>query len=72
MLRARFGIGHTQSFFGREDPGLMDKLLRELPGILLWAVQGWQRLRERGRFVQPASGRQFVSDLEDLGSPIGA
>jgi putative DNA primase/helicase len=34
------------SFRGREDRGLVDKLARELPGILAWAVQGcleWQR-----------------------------
>src|SRR5205807_8482835 len=33
---------------------------------------GWRRLRERGRFVQPESGRRLVEDMEDLASPIGA
>jgi len=62
----------TRSFFGKEDPGLTDKLLAELPGILLWALQGWLRLRERGRFAQPASADQALHDLQDLSSPVGA
>ena len=36
----------TESFYGREDHDLGAKLQAELPGILLWAVVGWQRLRE--------------------------
>jgi putative DNA primase/helicase len=62
----------TRSWFGREDPKLTDHLLAERPGILLWAVAGWRRLQDRGRFVQPAAGQQMVGDLEDLGSPVGA
>ena len=61
----------TRSFYGREDHDLGTKLQAELPGILLWAIAGWQRLRERGRFEQPESGREMVGDLEDLNSPIG-
>jgi putative DNA primase/helicase len=60
------------SWYGREDTGLTDRLLGELPGILLWAIEGWQRLRERGHFVQPESGRRLVGDMEDLASPVGA
>jgi len=62
----------TESFFGREDPGLTNRLLAELPGILNWAIEGWRRLRDRGHFVQPASAMEVVGELEDLGSPIGA
>jgi putative DNA primase/helicase len=62
----------TESFFGREDPGLTNRLLAELPGILNWAIEGWRRLRERGYFVQPASAEGAIEELEDLGSPIGA
>ena len=43
----------TRSFYGEEDHELTDKLLAELPGILWWAIAGWRRLRERGRFSQP-------------------
>ena len=38
----------TDSFYGREDHNLTERLLRERPGILRWALTGWQRLRERG------------------------
>ena len=62
----------TQSFYGREDPLLTDKLLQERPGILKWAVEGWHRLRADGRFIEPSSSRAAVEELEDLLSPVGA
>lgn len=62
----------AQSFFGREDPGLTEKLKAELPGILHWAIDGWHRLRRRGRFVQPANSAGLIADLEDLASPVAA
>lgn len=63
-------LSHT--FYGNEDVTLTDQLMAELPGILLWAIEGWKRLRARGRLVQPASGEDAVRDMEDLGSPVGA
>lgn len=62
----------TQSFLGREDPGLTTRLLLELPGVLTWAVEGWHRLRARGYFAPPASSAAAVQELADLGSPITA
>lgn len=62
----------TESFYGREDKTLTEKLLAELPGILNWAIEGWKRLRQRGRFVQPASVEDAIRDMEDLSSPVGA
>jgi putative DNA primase/helicase len=59
------------SWFGKEDPFLTERLLKELPGILLWAIQGWKRLRERGRFDPPDSGNEFLEQLEELSSPVG-
>jgi putative DNA primase/helicase len=60
----------TRSWFGQEDPGLTDRLLGELPGILRWAIAGWRGLRQRGRFLQPDSGQELLGQLEDLASPI--
>ncbi|MFN8180132.1 MAG: phage/plasmid primase, P4 family [bacterium] len=60
----------SQSFLGREDPGLTSALLAELPGILLWAIEGWRRLNERGHFDPPAAARDAVAALERLGSPV--
>ncbi len=65
-------ITMTNSFFGREDTELFDQLRGELPGILRWSLDGLQRLRERGRFVQPGSSVEAIRELEDLGSPVGA
>jgi putative DNA primase/helicase len=65
-------LRQTRSFYGAEDTGLTGRLLAELPGILLWAMKGWKRLRERGRFEQPESGKGLVAEMEDLSSPIGA
>jgi len=60
----------TQSFYGVEDLTLTETLSAELPGILLWALEGWDRLHARGYFVQPASVADAIADLEDLGSPV--
>jgi putative DNA primase/helicase len=62
----------TESWYGREDTGLKGRLLAELPGIFLWAVEGYRRLRERGHFRQPASSEALVEEMHDLSSPVGA
>jgi len=62
----------TKSFFGKEDVTLTDRLLTELPGILLWSIEGWLRLRQRGHFEQPESGQKLIDYMEDLSSPVGA
>ncbi len=61
-----------RSFYGREDHGLFDRFLPELPGILNWALVGWDRLYQRGRFVQPVSSAEVIEQFEELGSPIAA
>ena len=43
-----------------------------MPGILLWAVVGWHRLKHRGHFVQPESGRELLRTMGDIASPISA
>jgi len=61
-----------ESYFGREDPGLLNDLIDELPGILLWALDGRDRLNERGHFLQPESGQSLIEDLLAMASPISA
>ena len=61
-----------ESFVGREDKTLDAKLQAELPGILLWGIEGWKRLRRRGEFQQPQSGQALIDQLRDLSSPVGA
>jgi putative DNA primase/helicase len=60
----------TQSWLAKEDKQLDSRLQSEMPGILNWAINGWQRLQERGQFLQPDSGTELVSDLNDLSSPV--
>ena len=62
----------TRSFYGTEDSTLSGRLSTELPGILLWAIEGWTRLHGRRHFLQPKSGEDAIRDIEDLASPIGA
>lgn len=72
-LASRFVVLRlARSFFGEEDLGLLDRLLPELPGILLWSLAGLERLRARGYFRQPVSARGLVQDLADLSSPVDA
>jgi putative DNA primase/helicase len=61
-----------QSFLGREDAGLANRLMTELPGILTWALDGRDRLAKRGYFLQPKSGAETKEQLEDLASPISS
>jgi putative DNA primase/helicase len=61
-----------QKFLGKEDLGLTGKLMKELPGILNWALDGLDRLRERGRFMTPKSSVEAIELLENLASPVGA
>ena len=72
-LANRFIIVLLQtSFLGKEDPALFEKLKPELPGILNWAIEGYQRLRERGHFVQPDSATEALEEMMRIGSPVRA
>jgi putative DNA primase/helicase len=62
----------TESFLGREDHDLTEKLLAELPGILNWSLEGLDRLRVQHRFTEPASSRDAIIALRDAVSPISA
>jgi putative DNA primase/helicase len=65
-------VQFTQSWLGKEDPSLEERLGLELPGILNWALEGYRRLHERGRFEQPPSGLDAIRAMEDLASPVKA
>lgn len=62
----------TRSFLGNEDRGLANRLMRELPGILNWSIEGLDRLRARGYLLQPKSAAEAVEQLETISSPIRA
>lgn len=57
MLIVRF----ENSFMGREDRGMGERLATEMPGIANWALQGLARLRSNGlRFSVGDMGRREV------------
>jgi putative DNA primase/helicase len=62
----------TNSFLGKEDPGLTDSLIAEAPGIFNWALEGLDRLNERGHFQQPTVSAIALRQLEDLASLVSA
>jgi P4 family phage/plasmid primase-like protien len=61
-----------QSFAGSEDYGLKARLLKELPGIVLWSLQGLHRLRQQGRFTEPEVSRDVRIEFEEVTSQIKA
>jgi putative DNA primase/helicase len=72
-LASRFVVSILrESFYGRENPGLTAELLQEAPAIFNWALDGLDRLRERGYFTTPAAAAEAQRHLEDLASPVGA
>lgn len=60
----------VQSFLGAEDLELEAKLAAELPGILRWSIEGWERLTQRGRFVQPGTAAELVQEVTELSAPV--
>jgi putative DNA primase/helicase len=68
-LLARLNIfPFDNSFEGREDFKLTDKLLAELPGVLNWALEGLRTLRKRGTFEEPPESREIKERLTGLSS----
>jgi putative DNA primase/helicase len=62
----------TESFLGREDHELDVKLRDELGAILVWALEGLDRLTRKGRFTEPQSSRDAAALVMDLASPVSA
>jgi len=58
------------SFLGREDSRLEEKLLKELPGIAVWALAGLKRLREQQRFTVGESHHRVFDEYTQDTSPI--
>jgi P4 family phage/plasmid primase-like protien len=52
-----------------QDPHLAAKLRAELPGILMWAVQGLRRLKDRGAFTVPAICADAKADYREQSNP---
>ena len=54
-----------------QDEALPAKLLTEMPGIVLWAIEGAKRLVERGgRFTEPAGAAVLLGELREEANPV--
>jgi P4 family phage/plasmid primase-like protien len=73
-LASRMIVYRTRtSFYGREDRTLFeDKIKPELPAILLWALDGLLRMRQRGPIAEPTCSKAMREELAREGSPIMA
>jgi len=72
-LASRFLVLKMEkSFLGQEDRGLGARIQSELPGILKWALDGWNALQHEGRFPSPEASRDSLGALDELVSPIRA
>ena len=70
-LASRLNVLETKcSFFGKEDRELGKRLEAELPAIFRWALDGRDRLRNRGHFIQPKGGQQQLAIMQRESSPI--
>ena len=55
-----------------QDPTLIDKLERELPGILNWAISGAKELLERdGQFINVTAAERVLIDWQRTQDPFG-
>jgi len=67
MLWVRF-----PGFRGKEDTNLKRKLQGELSGILNWAIEGYHRVMETGKFTEPSSADYLRESFQEQASPIKA
>ncbi len=64
-------LAFQKSFQGKEDPSLKTKLLNELPGILLWSLNGLKRLkRNNGIFTEPESSKTLMKKVKEANNPL--
>nr|UVX62867.1 MAG: RepB DNA-primase from phage plasmid [Bacteriophage sp.] len=59
-----------RSHSGIEDFGLGERLEREMPGILNWAIRGLQMLRADGRLTNPDCVRNRIAVFRSTSNPL--
>jgi putative DNA primase/helicase len=65
-------VAFHRSFLGREDLELEGRLMRELPGILNWALTGLDRITKHGMFTQSAASNELREEVDRDSSPVKA
>lgn len=69
MVTRLIGFDFQQSFLGKEDETLTDSLIDELPGIFNRIKIAYDRMMDRGRFVQPVAGGDLLKRLGERSNP---
>jgi len=54
------------------DRELESKLVREIQGIAIWALDGLRRLLKRKKFTLPEASREHIRDFMDFTNPLRA
>jgi putative DNA primase/helicase len=66
-------VPFNRSFKGKQaDKQLASKLLTELDGIFLWALEGLDRLCQNDEFTQPTIGKEMIRDYQRANNTIVA
>lgn len=65
-------LNFNQSFYGREDRGIKNRLVQQAPGVMLWALEGLRALRERGEFSMPAQSNEAMDSFRTTSSPTAS
>ena len=72
-LRSRLlVIPYFNTYEGKEDFGLVDRLLSEVSGITNWALAGLRQLRANSRFQHPSAGEDILRAFVYQSSPVQA
>lgn len=71
ILRRFLMIHLRAQFLGdKKDPHLKDKLTKEMPGIINWAMDGLHRLEQQGNFTTPNTAETVHAVMSDMASPL--
>jgi putative DNA primase/helicase len=63
----------TESYLGKEDLTLKDKLAAERPAILNWSLEGLRQLHaQSGQFTLPQTSRDLMDQLQYESAPLQA
>jgi putative DNA primase/helicase len=57
---------------GKMDVTLKDRLVKETPGIAIWALEGLRRLLKTNVFTKPSSCTEDLAEFEALMNPLWA
>lgn len=65
-------VNLVKSFADRPDTSLGQRILEELPGIFIWALEGLKRLKQQGKFTVPQTMEAVAAEMRDLSAPVRA